>query len=151
MLQMEVYIYCKTLSNRMNSKSAFKNQKLKVFCLIARENHSKTIKVIKYWTLLNIKYWILNITGMAKGIAIVHKNRCLLVKYRDHHWSQWLVDSKPFLKNLEKGCGSFTRLLEQLFRIASKFWVCFNANSTFRAVTYEVFKALNDLNSNFMK
>ena len=39
---------------------------------------------------------------------------------------------------------------KKLFRTASKLWLCFNGNSMACAVTYEVYKTLNDINLNFM-
>ena len=82
MLQMKVYIYCKTL---LNSIQIQKSQRPRTSYLIARADHRKTIKVTKA---LCIK--CAPVTGTVTGIVIAHNNRCFLVKHRDHHWSLWI-------------------------------------------------------------
>ena len=66
MLQMNVYICGKTLSNRIRiQKSAVKNQKPRMSYLIARLDHRDAIKEIK---VLRVK--CATATGMAKGIGL---------------------------------------------------------------------------------
>ena len=62
LLQMKVCICCKTLSNRIQiQKDAFKNQKPRTPFLIAREDHRKSVKVIK---VLHVKCAV--VTSIAK-------------------------------------------------------------------------------------
>ena len=46
------------------------------------------------------------------------------------------------------GCCKW--LFEQLYKTASKFWICFNRNSKPACIAY-VFNTLNDVNPNFLK
>ena len=76
MMQMKVYICCKTSSNRIRfGKSAFKNQKPKADYLTGWGDHSKTMKVIK---VLRVK--CAPVTGISRRIVMDHNNRCLLVR-----------------------------------------------------------------------
>ena len=76
---MKVYICRKTLSNRTRMQRAvFKNQQHWTPLLIAQGCHRKTIKLKKA---LCVKCPL--VIGIAKGIAMDHKNRCLLVRQGD--------------------------------------------------------------------
>ena len=76
---MKVYICCKTLSNRTRmQRDVFKNQQHWTPLLIAQGCHRKIIKLKKA---LCVKCPL--VIGIAKGIAMDHKNRCLLVRQGD--------------------------------------------------------------------
>ena len=69
-------MYCKTLLNRMQiQKSTFRNKGAKIHYFVAQGNRKKIIKAIKV-------LWIkcTPVTCIAKGIAIAHNNRCMLVR-----------------------------------------------------------------------
>ena len=79
MLHVKVYICCETLSNRIRiERDAFKNQQHWTPLLIAGGCHRKTIKLKKA---LCAK--CPPVIGIAKGVVMDHKNRCLLVRQGD--------------------------------------------------------------------
>ena len=70
MLQMNVNIYYKTLSNRIRTqKSAFENKKLRTPYCIARGDLRETIKVMK---VLRVKY--APAIGIAKGLMTYNES-----------------------------------------------------------------------------
>ena len=81
MLQIKIYICCKTLSNCIKiQNSAFKNQKTRRPYLSAQGDRRKTIKVIKV-----LLFKCAPGTSIIQAIVMVHNNRCLLVRHVDHY------------------------------------------------------------------
>ena len=81
MLQINVYIHFKTLSNGIRiRKRSFKNQEPRKPDLIIRGDYRETIKVIKI-----LRDKCSPGTGIAKEIVMGHNRRCFLVRHGDHH------------------------------------------------------------------
>ena len=81
MLQMKVYVCCKTSSNCIGiQKSGFKNQEPKRPYLITQGDHRKAIKVTK------VSYVkCAPIIDIAEGVVLAHNNRCLFGRYEYYH------------------------------------------------------------------
>ena len=108
-LEMKVYIYCKTLLNCTYElkKNAFKNQNSRTTFLVGQGGKRKTIKVIKV-LLLNFT----PVTGITKGIVITDVYQTDMETISDLR-DQWI---RNILNKLEAEQGKLMKVPSDCFK-----------------------------------